>query len=124
MSGARRLRLPSFGVQVLIGLALGVAIGFIARGLGDGNALGTSLQTIGAIISAPISCSSTQADANDGEAPAPSITFDNGPRYRSLRSRGWQPGLSMLALPPRDLQWILSELRPVSFLVGSLVTTL
>lgn len=50
MSQARRLRLPSFGVQVLIGLALGVVLGFVARGLGDANALGTTLQTIGAIF--------------------------------------------------------------------------
>ena len=30
----RRLRLPSFGVQVLLGLALGVALGLVARSMG------------------------------------------------------------------------------------------
>ena len=30
----RRLRLPSFGVQVLIGLALGVVLGLVARSMG------------------------------------------------------------------------------------------
>ncbi len=47
----RWLRLPSFGVQVLIGLVLGVALGLLARSLGgteaDPNALTTTLSTIG-----------------------------------------------------------------------------
>ena len=50
MTTARALRWPSFGVQVFIGLALGVALGFWARGLGDGSALGEGLQTVGAIF--------------------------------------------------------------------------
>ena len=31
---AARLRLPSFGIQVLIGLALGVVLGLVARAMG------------------------------------------------------------------------------------------
>ena len=50
MTAVRSLRWPSFGVQVLIGLALGVALGFWARGLGDGSALGEGLQTVGSIF--------------------------------------------------------------------------
>jgi Na+/H+-dicarboxylate symporter len=47
---ARASRWPSFGVQVLIGLALGVAFGFWARSLGDESALGEGLQTVGSIF--------------------------------------------------------------------------
>ena len=54
----RRLRLPSFGVQVLIGLVLGVALGLVARSMGadgvdaatgevDPNWLTETLSTIG-----------------------------------------------------------------------------
>ena len=48
----RRLRLPSFGVQVILGLILGLVLGFIALQLGpvgDGepNWLAVTLQTIG-----------------------------------------------------------------------------
>lgn len=50
MTAARASRWPSFGVQVLIGLALGVALGFWARSLGDGSALGEGLQTVGSIF--------------------------------------------------------------------------
>ena len=50
MTTARASRWPSFGVQVLIGLALGVALGFWARSLGDGSALGEGLQTVGSIF--------------------------------------------------------------------------
>ena len=45
-----RVRLPSFGVQVFIGLLLGVALGFWARSLGGTNALAEALQTVGAIF--------------------------------------------------------------------------
>ncbi|WP_347302729.1 dicarboxylate/amino acid:cation symporter [Croceibacterium sp. TMG7-5b_MA50] len=44
------LRLPSFGVQVMLGLAVGVALGFVARSAGDGSALAEALRTIGAIF--------------------------------------------------------------------------
>lgn len=48
---ARRLRLPSFGVQVLLALVLGVALGLLARQLGgtpeDPNWLTTALSTTG-----------------------------------------------------------------------------
>lgn len=49
---ARRLRLPSFGVQVLVALVLGLALGLLARQLGptadgDPNALTVTLSTIG-----------------------------------------------------------------------------
>jgi Na+/H+-dicarboxylate symporter len=47
---APRLRFPSFGAQVLIGLALGVALGFWARSLGEGSALAEALQTVGSIF--------------------------------------------------------------------------
>lgn len=50
MTAARALRWPSFGVQVFIGLALGVALGFWARSLGGGSALGEALQTVGSIF--------------------------------------------------------------------------
>ena len=53
----RRLRMPSFGVQVLIGLVLGVALGMLARSMGpdgvdaagavDPNWLTLTLTTIG-----------------------------------------------------------------------------
>lgn len=45
-----RVRLPSFGAQVLIGLALGVALGFWARSLGGTSALADALQAIGSIF--------------------------------------------------------------------------
>jgi Na+/H+-dicarboxylate symporter len=49
---ARRPRLPSFGVQVLVALVLGLALGLLARQLGptsdgDPNALTVTLSTIG-----------------------------------------------------------------------------
>ncbi|MBO3103451.1 dicarboxylate/amino acid:cation symporter [Cellulomonas fengjieae] len=49
---ARRLRLPSFSVQVLLGLGLGIALGWVALRIGpaaDGapNGLATALDTIG-----------------------------------------------------------------------------
>lgn len=52
---SRRLRLPSFSVQVLIGLALGVVLGLIARELGpaaDGNPnwLTSTLDTVGGLF--------------------------------------------------------------------------
>jgi len=50
VTAARPSRWPSFGVQVLIGLALGVALGFWARSLGNGSALGEALQTVGSIF--------------------------------------------------------------------------
>lgn len=51
----RASRLPSFGVQVMIGLALGLALGLAARSIGPGpdgslNWLATILQTIGTIF--------------------------------------------------------------------------
>lgn len=50
MNATPRRWLPSFGVQVLLGLAAGVALGFWARSLGDGSGLGQALQTIGGIF--------------------------------------------------------------------------
>ena len=47
---APRVRLPSFGVQVLVGLAVGVGLGFWARSLGEASALAEALQTIGSIF--------------------------------------------------------------------------
>lgn len=57
----RRLRLPSFGTQVLIGLVLGVALGLVARSLGpdavdaatgeiDPNWLTETLTTVGSVF--------------------------------------------------------------------------
>ena len=44
-------RLPGFGVQVAIGMAAGLALGFAARSLGGANApLGTTLHTLGQIF--------------------------------------------------------------------------
>jgi Na+/H+-dicarboxylate symporter len=40
----------NFGLQVLIGLAIGLALGFVARGLGEGNALAEALRTVGGIF--------------------------------------------------------------------------
>ncbi|MBJ7438849.1 MAG: dicarboxylate/amino acid:cation symporter [Sphingopyxis sp.] len=50
VTAVSRVRLPSFGVQVLIGLGLGVALGFWARSLGEASALAEALQTIGSIF--------------------------------------------------------------------------
>ncbi|TDE15810.1 dicarboxylate/amino acid:cation symporter [Jiangella asiatica] len=52
---SRRLRLPSFSVQVLIGLVLGVVLGLVARNLGpaaDGNPnwLTSTLDTVGGLF--------------------------------------------------------------------------
>lgn len=47
---AFRVRLPSFGIQVLLGLAVGVGLGFWARSLGEASALAEALQTIGSIF--------------------------------------------------------------------------
>jgi Na+/H+-dicarboxylate symporter len=48
---ARAARLPSFGVQVAVGMAAGIALGLIARNLGaDGAALGQTLRTIGQLF--------------------------------------------------------------------------
>jgi Na+/H+-dicarboxylate symporter len=51
----RRLRLPSFGIQVLIGLVLGVALGLAARstgpdGVDDPNWLTETLSTVGGVF--------------------------------------------------------------------------
>ena len=50
----RRLRLPSFGVQVLIGLVLGVVLGLVARNLGgteeNPNWLTETLDTVGSVF--------------------------------------------------------------------------
>ncbi len=46
----RGFRLPSFGVQVLIGLLAGVVLGFVARQQGDAGALGEALRTTGSIF--------------------------------------------------------------------------
>ena len=51
----RRLRLPSFGVQVLIGLVLGVLLGLVARSIGpdgveDPNWLTETLSTVGGVF--------------------------------------------------------------------------
>src|SRR5690554_2758524 len=48
----RRRRLPSFGTQILLALVLGLALGLLARQIGDTpagnpNALEVTLQTIG-----------------------------------------------------------------------------
>ncbi|PCG16162.1 MULTISPECIES: dicarboxylate/amino acid:cation symporter [Sphingomonas] len=51
MSTARAGRLPGFGVQVAIGMAAGLALGFAARSLGGADApLGTTLHTLGQIF--------------------------------------------------------------------------
>lgn len=50
VTAAPGIRWPSFGAQVLIGLALGVALGFWARNLGEASALAEGLQTIGSIF--------------------------------------------------------------------------
>lgn len=44
------VRLPSFGIQVFIGLGLGVALGFWARSLGEAGALAGALQMVGSIF--------------------------------------------------------------------------
>ncbi|NIJ37492.1 Na+/H+-dicarboxylate symporter [Sphingopyxis panaciterrae] len=49
-ASAPKVRLPSFGVQVLIGLGLGVGLGFWARSLGEASALAEALQTVGSIF--------------------------------------------------------------------------
>ena len=51
----RKLRLPSFGIQVLIGLVLGVVLGLVARaigpdGAGDPNWLTETLSTVGGVF--------------------------------------------------------------------------
>ena len=51
----RRFRLPSFGIQVLIGLVLGVALGLVARSIGpdgadDPNWLTETLSTVGGVF--------------------------------------------------------------------------
>lgn len=43
-------RLPSFGVQVLIGLAAGVALGLAARNLGETSWLAEALATVGSVF--------------------------------------------------------------------------
>ena len=50
MTAASGFRWPSFGAQVLAGLALGVALGFWARSLGEASALAEALQTVGSIF--------------------------------------------------------------------------
>jgi Na+/H+-dicarboxylate symporter len=46
----RRFPLPSFGIQVLAGMGVGLVLGLIARSLGDSGALGVGLQTVGQIF--------------------------------------------------------------------------
>jgi Na+/H+-dicarboxylate symporter len=51
----RKLRLPSFGIQVLIGLVLGVVLGLVARSIGpdgaeDPNWLTETLSTVGGVF--------------------------------------------------------------------------
>jgi Na+/H+-dicarboxylate symporter len=43
-------RFPSFGIQVLLGLALGILLGLWARQIGDGNSLAEGLRTIGSLF--------------------------------------------------------------------------
>ncbi|WP_268795673.1 dicarboxylate/amino acid:cation symporter [Sphingomonas sp. Leaf25] len=43
-------RLPSFGIQVAIGMGLGLALGLVARELGPDSALATTLHTTGQIF--------------------------------------------------------------------------
>jgi Na+/H+-dicarboxylate symporter len=43
-------RLPSFGVQVLAGLVVGIVLGLIAKPLGTDSALGEGLHTVGGIF--------------------------------------------------------------------------
>jgi Na+/H+-dicarboxylate symporter len=50
VQSTRKRLLPSFGVQVLAGLAIGLALGLVARALGEGSVLGTTLQTVGQIF--------------------------------------------------------------------------
>ncbi|WP_375429161.1 dicarboxylate/amino acid:cation symporter [uncultured Sphingomonas sp.] len=51
MAQTRYTRLPSFGVQVAVGMGAGLALGFLARSLGpDGAVLGEGLRTIGQIF--------------------------------------------------------------------------
>ncbi|SEM46330.1 Na+/H+-dicarboxylate symporter [Sphingomonas gellani] len=54
LSSRPRLRLPSFGVQVLLGMIAGVLLGLIARDLphtpGQATALGEALRTVGQIF--------------------------------------------------------------------------
>jgi len=50
MSAPARSRLPSFGIQVLIGLVAGVLLGLWARELGSDTALAQALRTVGSIF--------------------------------------------------------------------------
>jgi Na+/H+-dicarboxylate symporter len=45
-----RFRLPSFGVQVLAGLVLGIVLGFVARGAGEASTLAEGLRMVGSIF--------------------------------------------------------------------------
>ncbi len=44
------VRLPSFGVQVLLGMVAGLALGLIARNLGSDSGLALALQTTGQLF--------------------------------------------------------------------------
>jgi len=49
-SPERRSRLPSFGTQVLAGMAIGLLLGFATRAAGGGGALGETLHAVGQIF--------------------------------------------------------------------------
>ncbi len=49
-AGRSRLPLPSYGVQVVLGLVLGAALGLLARDIGGPNPLATALETVGALF--------------------------------------------------------------------------
>lgn len=50
MTTSARFRLPSFGTQVLIGLAVGVALGLGARSMGDVTPLGEGMHIVGGLF--------------------------------------------------------------------------
>lgn len=50
MAAIKAVKFPSFGVQVLLGLVIGVVLGFWALSLGEGNGLGEALRTVGSIF--------------------------------------------------------------------------
>ena len=70
----RRLRMPSFGVQVLLGLVLGVVLGLVARSMGPDGVSATGMLGIFPTLTNP-----SHTTMLTGVSPATHGIYENHP---------------------------------------------